>query len=52
MMPELGKYAATVLSAYGVSIVLLVALVGLSLHRSDSIRKKLEETEKKAKNNG
>ncbi|MCR9112696.1 MAG: heme exporter protein CcmD, partial [Rhodobacteraceae bacterium] len=32
-MPDLGKYAEAVLSAYAVSIVLLVALVVLSWRR-------------------
>jgi len=52
MMPELGKYAATVLSAYGVSIFLLAVLVGLSIHRSGKIKRQLEKTERKAKKNG
>ncbi|MBE3638631.1 heme exporter protein CcmD [Mangrovicoccus algicola] len=30
-MPDLGKYAGAVLSAYGVSLLLLAALVGVSL---------------------
>lgn len=51
MMPELGKYAQTVLSAYGVSILLLVVLAGLSLHRSRRIKNELEQVERKAKRN-
>lgn len=31
MMPELGKYAVSVLTAYGVSLALLVGIVALSL---------------------
>ncbi len=30
MMPDLGKYAFAVLASYGASVVLIVALVGLS----------------------
>ena len=30
MMPELGKYGGTVLSAYGISLLLLLGLVGFS----------------------
>lgn len=44
-MPDLGKYADTVLSAYAASIVLLVAIVGLSLWRGRRIRARLAETE-------
>ncbi len=49
MMPELGKYAGTVLSAYGASILLLVALVGLSLWRGRRVRTRLAETERRVK---
>lgn len=34
MMPDLGKYAVSVLSAYGASFALLALLVWLSLRRS------------------
>ena len=37
MMPDLGKYADAVLSAYAVSIVLLVAIVGMSLWRGKRV---------------
>jgi heme exporter protein D len=52
MMPELGKYAETVLSAYVVSIILIVALVGISIYRSKKIKKKLQDVENRMKNNG
>ena len=44
-MPELGKYAATVLSAYGVSILLLVVMAGWSLWRARAVRAALEGVE-------
>lgn len=49
MMPDLGKYAETVLSAYGASIALLVVLVALSLWRAKRVKKQLEDIEKKVK---
>ncbi|WP_339638959.1 heme exporter protein CcmD [uncultured Sulfitobacter sp.] len=51
-MPELGKYAAEVLSAYGVSLLLLAALVGLTLLRGRAVRRALEETEQEAGRRG
>ena len=45
MMPDLGKYAAAVLSSYGVTIVLLVALVALSLRRARRVRERLRDVE-------
>lgn len=45
MMPELGKYAATVLWAYGASIVLLVALVWWSLRRATRVKAELQQVE-------
>ena len=44
-MPDLGPYAAEVLTAYGASIVLVAALVALSLARAARIRRRLEEAE-------
>lgn len=51
-MPDLGKYAVEVLSSYGISLALLVALVGLSLHRAKRVKRDLEEVEKRSKSNG
>ena len=51
-MPDLGKYADTVLSAYAVSIVLVLVLVGLSVWRSVKVRKALDEVEARTKRNG
>lgn len=45
MIPDLGKYAAEVLTAYGVSIALLVGIVGISLRRAARVRKQLAEVE-------
>ncbi|MFL4471646.1 heme exporter protein CcmD [Tateyamaria armeniaca] len=52
MMPDLGKYADAVLSAYAVSIVLLVAIVGLSLWRGRRVRAQMTEVEKRTGRNG
>ena len=51
-MPDLGKYADTVLSAYAVSIVLVVVLVWVSLRRSAKVERQLEDVEAKVKRNG
>lgn len=51
-MVELGKYAATVLGAYGVTIVLLFGLVVQSLHQSARIRKRLEAQERRMGRHG
>ncbi|MDK3020497.1 heme exporter protein CcmD [Pseudodonghicola flavimaris] len=47
MMPDLGKYADTVLSAYAASILLLIGLVGISLWRGRRVRAEMEETEQR-----
>lgn len=52
MMPDLGKYADTVLSAYAASIVLLVLLVVLTLRRGRRIRAEMAAVEKRASGNG
>ena len=44
-MPDLGKYAVEVLSAYGVTIALLFAIVGLSVMRERRVRRELEDAE-------
>jgi len=41
-MPDLGKYAVWVLSAYGVSLALILALVALSWRQSVRARAALE----------
>ena len=49
MMPDLGKYAATVLSAYGGALALLVALVAASLWRSARVARALREVEERVR---
>jgi heme exporter protein D len=48
-MPDLGKYAATVLGAYGVTILLLLGLVALTWVQSRRARARLEEAERQAR---
>jgi heme exporter protein D len=45
MWPELGRYAFTVLSAYGVSFALLGGLIALTLARAGRVRRALAEAE-------
>ena len=45
-MIELGKYAGTVLGAYGVSLLLLLGLVVQSLRANARARRALEEQER------
>ena len=47
MMPDLGKYAATVLLAYGGSIALLAVLVAASLLSGRRARRTLQEVERR-----
>lgn len=51
-MPDLGKYADTVLSAYAASIILLVLLVGLTLWRGRKIRAEMALIEAERDSNG
>nr|WP_261368143.1 heme exporter protein CcmD [Pseudosulfitobacter koreense] len=44
-MPELGKYAVAVLSAYGATAVLLVALIAVTLLRGRRVRAEMQRTE-------
>ena len=52
MMPELGKYAGTVLGAYAAALVLLVALVALTLWQGRQVKRTLQEIEARAKSDG
>ncbi|PZX17588.1 heme exporter protein D [Palleronia aestuarii] len=45
MMPDLGKYAAEVLTAYAASAVLLLGLVGLTLWRAARVKRALDRAE-------
>lgn len=47
MMPDLGKYAADVLTAYAFAGSMLVGIVALSLWQSRRARRKLEEAERR-----
>ncbi len=51
MMPDLGKYAGTVLGAYAASLVLLVALVGWTLWQGARIKRALDEVERRERKN-
>ena len=44
-MPELGKYAITVLSAYGLTLLCLIGLVALSYLRWRSVKEALQVQE-------
>ena len=52
MLPELGKYADAVLSAYGASIVLLVGLVVISVVKGRRVRKQMQDVEARGEQNG
>jgi heme exporter protein D len=45
MMPDLGKYTGTVLSAYAVSLALLALIIGVSWWRSRRIKRRLQDAE-------
>ncbi len=49
-MPDLGKYAATIYAAYGVTIVLLAGIIIASLMRAKKTKAQLAELE--ARRNG
>ncbi|MDH3263772.1 MAG: heme exporter protein CcmD [Paracoccaceae bacterium] len=51
-MPDLGKYAAEVLSAYGVSVLLIAVLVGWSFLRAARVRRALEDAEARSRAHG
>ena len=52
MMVELGKYASTVLSAYGVTLTLICALVAVTVWQSRRVRGALEAQEERMGNRG
>ncbi len=52
MMPDLGKYADAVLSAYAVSLVLIALLVLLTLRKGRRARAELNEIEARVKRDG
>ena len=49
MMPDLGKYAGAVLSAYAISLLLMAVIVALSLWRARVVKRQLNEAEARAK---
>ncbi len=51
-MPDLGRYAAEVLSAYAVSLVLLAGIVAQSLWRARRVARALEAAERRARSHG
>jgi heme exporter protein D len=52
VIPDLGKYAFEVLSSYGVTLLLLFAIVLVSLRRARKVRSALEEVERQRGDNG
>lgn len=46
MMPDMGKYAATILLSYGATLVLLAGIVGLTLWRGARVKRALEDVER------
>ncbi|PKP73376.1 MAG: heme exporter protein CcmD [Alphaproteobacteria bacterium HGW-Alphaproteobacteria-6] len=51
-MVELGKYAGVVLAAYGVSLLLLAGLVGLTLWQGARTRRALDAQERRMAQDG
>lgn len=49
MMPDLGKYAVEVGSAYVVTILLLIGIVGVSVVRGRRVKRELTEAEARIK---
>jgi heme exporter protein D len=45
MWPELGRYAFTVLSAYGVTFALMGGLIAVTLWRASRMKRALAEAE-------
>ncbi|MBC2835887.1 heme exporter protein CcmD [Paragemmobacter straminiformis] len=45
MMPDLGKYAFAVLASYGVSVLLVLGIVVLSVWQGARVRRALAEVE-------
>ena len=51
-MPDLGKYAEAVLSAYGGALALLAVLVIATLIKGRRVRKEMESVEKRMRGDG
>jgi heme exporter protein D len=52
MMPDLGKYAEAVLSAYGMTIILIIGLVLVTWLRGRKVRRALDEVEARKTKHG
>jgi heme exporter protein D len=52
MIPDLGKYADTVMWSYVVSIALLIALIVFSVMRGRKVRAEMEKIEQRMTRNG
>ncbi|WP_409202545.1 heme exporter protein CcmD [Sulfitobacter sp. S223] len=52
MMPELGKYATEVLSAYGITLLLMLALLVQTLRRGAKARAALRQAEQETARHG
>ncbi|MCH2095099.1 MAG: heme exporter protein CcmD [Rhodobacteraceae bacterium] len=52
MMPDLGKYAAAVLSSYAVSLALLAVLVWVSVRRARRVKAELDKVEMRDRSDG
>jgi heme exporter protein D len=52
MMPDLDRYAGTVLGAYGVTLALLGLLVLVTLRRATQVRRRLERLESETRRRG
>ncbi|WP_289043253.1 heme exporter protein CcmD [uncultured Aliiroseovarius sp.] len=51
-MLELGKYADAILSSWGATLALLIALILVTWRRSVQVKKALHTAEKRASDNG
>ena len=51
-MVDLGKYTATVIGAYGVTIALLVILIWVSVARGRRMAARLQAQERRSQRNG
>lgn len=47
MMPDLGKYAGTVLGAYAAAILLLAVLVAVTLWQGRRMKRALDDAERR-----
>lgn len=52
MIPDLGKYAATVLGAYGATLAVLAVLIIATVMRGRKVRAELEAVEQRIRGNG